>query len=94
MRYAAFLFFTALAAAPALAQDETPTDPEIELEDLCGAAGFAGLIGQSGEIARLLELDDPARVIAPDTAVTMDFRPDRINFVLNDEDRIERIECG
>ena len=76
----------ALALLPACVQAET--------EDACGAAGFQGLIGQTGEIARLLELDRPARVIEPGMAVTMDFRPDRINFEIDDQDRIAVVRCG
>jgi hypothetical protein len=73
-----------LVTLPATAEDE----------DICGATGFQGLVGQSGEIARLLDLDQPLRVIPPDTAVTMDYRPDRINFELDDQDRIATIRCG
>ena len=76
----------ALAFLPACVQAET--------EDACGAAGFQGLIGQTGEIARLLELDHPVRVIAPGMAVTMDYRPDRINFELDEQDRIVVVRCG
>ncbi|MBF9059475.1 hypothetical protein HKCCSP123_09815 [Rhodobacterales bacterium HKCCSP123] len=63
-------------------------------EDLCGASGFQGLVGQSGEIARMLELEQPVRVIPPNSAVTMDYRPDRINFELDDADRIAVVRCG
>ena len=62
--------------------------------DLCGASGFQGLVGQSGEIARMLELDQPVRVIPPNSAVTMDYRPDRINFELDEDDRIAVVRCG
>jgi len=73
-----------LVAVPACAQD-TGT---------CGAEGFQGLVGQSGEIARLLELEQPARVIASDDMVTADYRPDRINFDLDEDDRIVEVRCG
>lgn len=63
-------------------------------EDLCGASGFQGLVGQSAEIARMLELDQPMRVIEPGMAVTMDYRPDRINFELDEADRIAVVRCG
>ena len=63
-------------------------------EDTCGAAGFQGLVGQTGEIARLLELDRPARVIEPGMAVTMDYRPDRINFEIDEQGRIAVVRCG
>ena len=75
-----------LAAAPVWANG---TD-----EDLCGASGFQGLVGQSAEIARMLELDQPVRVIPPNSAVTMDYRPDRINFELDEDDRIAVVRCG
>jgi hypothetical protein len=63
-------------------------------DDTCGAAGFQGLVGQTVEIARLLELDQPARVIEPGMAVTMDFSPDRINFEIDEQDRIAVVRCG
>lgn len=72
------------AALPATAQEE----------DACGASGFQGLVGQSGEIARMLELDQPVRVIPPNTPVTMDYRPERINFELDGNDRIAVVRCG
>lgn len=83
MRGRILAILTAVAAVPAAAQ-----------EDSCGASGFQGLVGQSGEIARMLELDQPVRVIPPNTAVTMDYRPDRINFELDEEDRIAVVRCG
>lgn len=72
------------AAGPALA----------EAEDSCGAAGFQGLVGQTGEIAAMLVLEQPVRVIAPGMAVTMDYRPDRINFELDDQNLIAVVRCG
>jgi hypothetical protein len=71
-------------AIPARAQDS----------DTCGAAGFQGLVGQTAEIARMLELDRPLRIIPPDSMVTMDFRPDRINFEIDAEGRIAVVRCG
>ena len=38
------------------------------------------------------ELD--ARIIGPDTAVTMDHRPDRLNIEVNGSGIIERVYCG
>jgi hypothetical protein len=73
-----------LAAIPACAQET----------DDCGAPGFQGLVGQSGEIARMLELEQPVRVIEHDGMVTMDFRPDRINFELDEDGRITVVRCG
>ncbi|MDG3041390.1 I78 family peptidase inhibitor [Roseicyclus marinus] len=71
-----------------------PVAAQAGSEDTCGASGFQGLVGQTAEIARLLDLDMPLRVIEPGMAVTMDFRPDRINFEIDDEGRIMVVRCG
>jgi hypothetical protein len=71
-----------------------PDPPNIALGTDCDPDRFAGLIGQSGEIARLLVLDQPMRVIAPGTAVTMDYVMQRINFELDAADRITAVRCG
>ena len=78
------LIFSLAAAAPTWANGDDP----------CGAPGFQGLVGQSGEIARLLELEQPVRVIPPNSAVTMDYRPDRINFELDEDGSIAVVRCG
>ena len=78
--------FALLVLLPACVQAQT--------EDACGASGFQGLIGQTGEIARLLDLNQHLRVIEPGMAVTMDYRPDRINFEIDEQDRIAVVRCG
>ncbi|PWK61525.1 I78 family peptidase inhibitor [Roseicyclus mahoneyensis] len=78
----------------ALALALLPACVQAQSDDACGAAGFQGLIGQTGQIARLLELAQPARVIGPGDMVTMDYRPDRINFEIDDHDRIAVVRCG
>ena len=35
-----------------------------------------------------------ARVVRPGQAVTMDFRGDRVNLMLDMQDRVERVTCG
>lgn len=62
--------------------------------DSCGAERFMELIGQSGEIARHLNLDQPVRVISPGTIVTRDYRPNRINFALDESGGITVVRCG
>jgi hypothetical protein len=86
MRKMSLITVLCLAAAPAWANGED--------EDPCGASGFQGLVGQTGEIARMLELDQTVRIIPPESPVTMDFRIDRINFELDAEGRIAAVRCG
>jgi chorismate-pyruvate lyase len=86
-RLLAIVFFAAVPVT-ALAQVQA-------LPDECGATGLQGLIGQSGEIARLLDFaDQPVRVLPPNSIVTLDLRPDRLNIHLDEADVIIRIECG
>ena len=35
-----------------------------------------------------------ARVIRPGQAVTMDFRGDRVNLMLDTQDRVDKVTCG
>ena len=62
-------------------------------EGACGANEYQGLVGQPLAAVTLpAEID--ARIIGPDTAVTMDHRPDRLNIALNGSGIIERVYCG
>lgn len=63
-------------------------------EDSCDANSRAGLIGAPAtDLERVLILD-PVRVIRPGQMVTMDYLPDRINFHVGADHRIDRISCG
>ncbi len=82
-----------IALAALIAVIVAPAHGE-EVEDSCGANGFLGLVGQTGEIASMLVLDQPRRVIAPGSIVTSDYRLERINFDLDEQGMITRIWCG
>ncbi len=89
--------FVAAQAQVIIPNDEAePGLPSVEvpMPDTCGADGLQGLIGQSGEVARLLEFDGPARLLPPGTPMTMDMRLDRINIDIDEDDVITRIYCG
>ncbi|MBF9042582.1 hypothetical protein HKCCE4037_04550 [Rhodobacterales bacterium HKCCE4037] len=65
-----------------------------EAEDECGAAGLQGLVGQTAAIAELLEFPGQVvRIVGPGDAVTMDYRSDRLNILIEDG-LIESISCG
>jgi hypothetical protein len=73
----------ALAActAPAL-QDTTPVAKPLPkgLDDTCGAVRYHTLLNQDAtNLERILILGQ-VRVIRPDTIVTQDYRPERMNF--------------
>ena len=84
-----FLFLIALAGCTVA---EPPLPPQ--LEDTCGATDFADLIGQDATVLERRLLLGPVRVIRPGDAVTMDFRPDRMNFKIAENETIRAIDCG
>ena len=83
------LFFVALAACTTA---EPPLPPQ--LEDTCGARDFADLIGQEATALERRLLLGPVRVIRPGDAVTLDFRPDRVNFKIDENETIQAVDCG
>lgn len=60
----------------------------------CGAAGMQDLVGQ--DISALAAMTFPVgtRVIEPGTAVTEDYRPDRLNIDVDATGRISGLWCG
>ncbi|WP_332817051.1 I78 family peptidase inhibitor [Sphingopyxis sp.] len=93
---AATLPLTACAAADTSAES-APTPPPAEAA--CNADGVQSLVGQTATAAvggQLLKGSGAAtlRWVPPRTAVTMDFRPDRLTVSYDDALKIERISCG
>ena len=61
--------------------------------DACGAGNYTPMLGSN--IATVTLPDDlNHRVIGPDTIVTKDYRPERINFYTDANGTITRISCG
>ena len=76
-------------------QPGVPPDPvPPATEDTCGASGYGRLIGQDATALERELIMREIRVIRPGMAVTMDFRSTRINFSINDANRIDRVFCG
>lgn len=85
----------ALALFPLLALTACvePTPPVPPSVDLCAAASYQGLVGQSGSVLRGMMLPAGSRVIGPNDAVTADYRADRLNVELDGNGRIGKIAC-
>ena len=69
--------------------------------DSCGAGSYQGLVGSTDEAAldALADLglagDAPqTRFIGPGQAVTMDYRPDRLNVEYDADGIVTRVFCG
>lgn len=92
------IVLAALAAAgctTAGADADTPPPPSGE----CKAEAAAALVGRAaspelGSEALRLTGARGLRWIRPGDAVTMDYRPDRLNVKLDDSGRVEGFSCG
>ena len=84
------------AGAPTAPAAETPaaaqTAAEATAQDICGASQYGSLIG-ANLAAVTLPADANIRVIQPDTPVTDDFRPDRLNIIVDANGVITSLEC-
>ena len=67
--------------------------------DVCRAEGTIGYVGQryTPRIGRILKDKAQAtyvRTLTPGQAVTMEFRANRVNIVLDERNTVTRIYCG
>ena len=76
----------------ACTQAETP--PGLPENDTCNAAPYAGLIGQDASVLETVLIMQRIRILRPGQPMTMDFWPGRINIMIDDDERIERLFCG
>lgn len=89
-------FMLALSAC----QTTKTTDPgSTENADACGASKVSGFVGQELTAATRMAIQDRSgatniRWTAPNTAVTMDYRQDRLNVNYNAQNIIQTINCG
>lgn len=66
------------------------TAAEATAQDTCGAGAYRNLIGTP---VSAVDVQPGARVIGPDTMVTQDFVPDRLNFIVDAQGMITSLEC-
>jgi len=85
------------ACTPVEMRGETPAAPPVAAA--CNADSLGELVGKRASDARadVMQTRSGARTlrwIAPNTAMTMDFRPDRLNVYVDAKGRIERFTCA
>lgn len=92
---AAFASLAMLAACATVAETGTG-DEVVDLSDgrECPAQHFQMLVGQLRGEVDTSTLPVPYRMYGRDDAVTMDYRPDRMNVVVGENGRVERVVCG
>lgn len=86
-----------LAGGCMTAGDEAPRVGDGRFE--CNANALGGLVGRAasrelGTEAMRAANARTIRWIQPGQAVTMDYRPDRLNIALDAQNRVERLTCG
>jgi len=86
------LTMTACATAPRAA-DPAPPPPSV-VQDTCAAEAYQVLVGQRVSEVHTDSLPQPLRVYGRGDAVTMDFRPDRMNILVGDNGVIAEVKCG
>lgn len=63
-------------------------------DDPCGAAQFGHLVGTSGDEVNESMFPQGSRVLRPGMVMTMDYRGDRLNVVIDDNGKVDRVYCG
>jgi len=72
-----------------------PEEPAAAVEaDTCGAQRFTYLVGQPKSLVDRMSFPDGTRVILPGQGVTMDFRAERLNVLIDGNAAVERVYCG
>lgn len=88
---------TSTPAAPEAPVAEAPAAPtnaaEATAQDTCGAAAHAALVGTPASAIDLATLPAGTRIVTPETMVTQDFVPTRLNFTTNTEGNVASLNC-
>ena len=71
-----------------------PELPRVPESDACQGAQYAYLLDQDQTALERVLIMRQIRIIRPGDAVTMDFRPERLNFEIDTAGKIARIYCG
>ncbi len=99
---ASLIALSLFAAACAPAETPPPEQPpeaampqtreEATAQDTCGASAYRSLVG-ANIAAVTLPADSNIRVVQPDSVITQDFRPDRINIITDANGVMTSLEC-
>lgn len=86
-----FLTLLPVLVLAACVQPDQPAQPPAD--DACGAGKYQGLVGQPASVLDNMTFPAGTRIIQPNSAVTMDFRPDRMNVEISKNGRIDKLSC-
>lgn len=85
---------TVLAACTSAAPTPIVQRSPVGVADTCGAAKYQTLLDQDATALERVLILGEVRIIRPNTIVTQDFRPTRMNFHIGPDDKIAQISCG
>ncbi len=85
---------TLTACGPQSSTSDTSASAPKGAEDSCRSNRYTHLIGRPIDMPGMPEETGTLRHIYPDSQVTMDHRPERANFQINDEGRVSAVTCG
>ncbi|GGH04346.1 MAG TPA: hypothetical protein DF715_08125 [Oceanicaulis sp.] len=96
IRYAATFASLAMLAACATAVNDAADGGVVDRSGAreCPAQQFQLLVGQLRSEIDASTLPVPYRIYGRDEAVTMDYRPERMNVIVGENGRVERVTCG
>ena len=83
-----------LADGPQAGDVKPDLDPLDRVEDTCGLDALKPHLGKNALDIPPEIVPDTARIIGPDTNVTMDYVPTRLNILTNEDGVIIGLKCG
>jgi len=89
------LLALAACAAPVVQTNE-PVGNRLPqgMNDTCGAVRYHTLLDQDATALERVLILGQVRVLRPDSIVTQDYQPERMNFHINTANKVARISCG
>lgn len=85
----------ALAACQSGPSGSPPVSPGgTSSDDPCSANKFSHLVGTEGEHLTSNMFPAGSRVLRPGMVMTMDYRGDRLNIVIDESGKVDRVYCG
>lgn len=93
MKRLLLLSLVALAGCQTATKSDVAT-PQPPGDDACGATQYAKLVGTSGADVNESQFPAGTRVLRPGMVMTMDYRDDRLNVVIDEANKVDRVYCG
>lgn len=82
------------ATSPQITKDPIGQTLPTGIDDTCGAVRYHTLLKRDATALEKVLILGQVRVIRPNSIVTQDYRPERMNFRIDTANRIGRISCG